>query len=137
MDQNCIFCKIIAGDIPAEKIYENHHSIAFLDIQPVNFGHALIVPKEHHDVFLNTPHEVLCDIMEAAKKVATAIIAATGADGFNLTLNNGEAAGQAVFHTHFHVIPRFKDDGLKHWAHKNYGAGEAEALALKIKEKLG
>jgi len=133
---DCIFCKIIAGDIPAEKIYENHHSIAFLDIQPVNFGHALIVPKEHHDIFLNTPHEVLCDIMEAAKKVATAIVAATGADGFNLTLNNGEAAGQAVFHTHFHVIPRFKDDGLKHWAHKSYGAGEAEDLAQKIKEKL-
>ena len=132
----CIFCEIVAGAIPAKKIYENHHSIAFLDIQPVNFGHALIVPKEHHDVFLNTPNEVLHDIMDAVKKVAPAIIAATGADGFNLGMNNGEAAGQAVFHTHFHIIPRFAGDGFRHWPHKEYGPGEADKLAEKIKMKL-
>ncbi|MEK7211857.1 MAG: HIT family protein [Patescibacteria group bacterium] len=135
-NMTCIFCKIIAGEIPAHKIYENHHAVAFLDIQPINPGHALIVPREHHQDLLSAPLEVLRDIMGAAQIIAPAIVKAVGADGFNLALNNGEAAGQAVFHTHFHCIPRFADDGLRHWPRKNYAAEEAEALAGKIREQL-
>jgi histidine triad (HIT) family protein len=133
---DCIFCKIISGEIPAEKIYENGRVVVFLDIRPVNLGHALIVPREHHDIFLNTPLEAIDDIMRVAQKIASAIAEAVGADGFNLTLNNGAAAGQAIFHTHFHIIPRFMGDGLAHWPHKAYGSGEAGELAKKIRENL-
>lgn len=133
---DCVFCKIVAGEIPALKIYENHHAIAFLDINPVNPGHTLIVPKEHHETFLHTPPEVLHDIMDAALRIAPVVVATVGADGFNLDLNNGEAAGQVIFHTHFHLMPRFANDGLRPWPHKSYGPGEAEKLAEEIKKKL-
>jgi histidine triad (HIT) family protein len=96
----------------------------------------LIVTREHYDVFLNTPAEVLHDIMDAALRIAPAIVAAVGADGFNLALNNGEAAGQAVFHTHFHLIPRFANDGFKHWPHKPYPPGEIGKVADAIKKNL-
>lgn len=136
-DENCIFCKIISGDIPAAKVYEDDLVIAFLDIMPVSKGHTLVVPKNHSRNMLDDDDDDLKKCIHAVKKVAPAIIRATGADGFNLGANTEKAAGQAVFHTHFHVIPRFVNDGLKHWPGGKYENGEMEAVKNSIIDKLG
>ena len=115
---DCVFCKIIQGDIPADKVYENDKIIAFLDIQPINKGHTLIVPKKHFADFLDTPEDVLCEMMTSAKKIAAAAVKAVDADGFNIGINTKPAAGQIVMHMHLHVMPRFNNDGLKHWPGK-------------------
>lgn len=132
---DCIFCKIIAGDIPAIKIHEDETCIAFLDIHPVNPGHALIVPREHHMNFLETPRELVAAIMELGQKLAPAILKAVGSDSFNFSTNNGRAAGQLIAHTHFHLIPRFPADGHKMW----HGSDEHQdfaAMAVKIRAAL-
>ncbi|MBI5398042.1 HIT family protein [Candidatus Woesearchaeota archaeon] len=134
---DCIFCKIIRGEIPCTKIYENHKALAFLDINPINNGHALVMPKEHHETLLDTPDEVLAETVKLAKRVAKAVKEGTGADGVNLGQNNFRAAGQLVFHLHFHVIPRFEGDGFHHWqGHKYASAQQVQDVAKKIREKL-
>lgn len=115
---DCIFCKIAKGDIPCQKVYEDDKILAFLDIMPVHKGHTLIIPKEHHENILDMPEDTLAELAKTAKKVSKAVKEATKADGFNVTQNNGAAAGQAVFHFHLHIIPRFKGDGLKTWPHQ-------------------
>jgi len=129
---DCIFCKILNKEIPARMIYENDKIFAFLDNSPVNAGHALVVPKEHYEDLLSTPDEVLADIMSRTRKIAPAIMKAVNADGFNTSFNTKPAAGQVIFHTHMHIIPRFKEDGLKHWPSKDIPAEEME----KIKEAV-
>ena len=111
--QSCPFCRIIAGDASAEIIYESPLSVAFLDINPINFGHALVVSREHFADFSELPEDVLIDVMEALKVVSRAVIESVHPAGFNIFNNNGLAAGQSVFHFHFHVAPRFAGDGLK------------------------
>jgi histidine triad (HIT) family protein len=133
---DCLFCKIIRGEIPSTKIYENDKILAFLDINPVNPGHTLVVPKEHFADMLETPDEVLDEMIRAVKKIAPAILQATGAEGFNLGVNNGEAAGQLILHTHFHIMPRRAGDGLKHWPGKQYGEGEMVEVSEKIKRTI-
>ena len=115
---DCLFCKIIKKEIPADFVYENDKIVAFLDIHPCNKGHTLVVPKEHHADLLETPDDVLGDILCRTKKIAPAIMKAVNAEGFNSIFNTKPAAGQVVFHTHMHIIPRYKDDGLKHWPEK-------------------
>ena len=134
--EDCIFCKIAKGEIPSAKIYENEKVFAFLDIAPMNKGHALIVPKEHHKDLLDMPDNLLLEVMKAAKKVAKAIVKAVGADGFNIGQNNGRASGQAVMHYHIHIIPRFEDDGLKHWPQGKYEEGEIDKVAEDVKALL-
>jgi histidine triad (HIT) family protein len=135
--EDCIFCKIIAGKIPCTKIYENHKAIAFLDINPINKGHTLVVPKDHHETILDTPDETLAETMKLVKKVAKAVKEGTGADGVNVGQNNFKAAGQLVMHLHYHVIPRFDDDGLEHWpGHKYPSSAEEKEVASKIIAKL-
>lgn len=112
MSADCLFCKIVAGEIPCEKVYEDDSVIAFLDIFPAAAGHTLIVPKSHFDTITNTPESVLAQLVSVSKKASGAITRAFHADGVNLFQNNGEAAGQLVHHIHFHVIPRFINDGL-------------------------
>jgi histidine triad (HIT) family protein len=134
---NCIFCKIISREIPSENIiYENGHSIAFLDIRPIHPGHALVVPKEHHADLFETPEPVLADMMAAAKKIAIAVQKATKADGINLGMNNGGAAGQVVMHAHLHVIPRFSNDGLHHWPNRSATPDELKEMAGKVRKLL-
>lgn len=116
---DCIFCKIIAGEIPAEKIYEDEHTCAFLDINPNNFGHALVLPKTHFESIFDMPKETLGYVYTATQKVAKAL-KKSGAEGVNTISNNGAAAGQLIFHAHIHVIPRYADDGLTHWPQKKY-----------------
>ena len=133
---DCIFCKIIKGEIPCDKVYEDEKTLAFLDISPVNKGHTLVVPKHHCKDILEAPDEELKQTILTVKKVAKAMVKAVNANGWNLGVNNGEAAGQVVFHSHFHIIPRLSTDGLKHWPHKNYSAGESKKVAAQIRKVL-
>jgi histidine triad (HIT) family protein len=135
-DETCIFCKIIDGKIPCAKIYEDEKVFAFLDISPVNLGHTLIVPKNHSRNLLEDSEEDLGSLMKSAKKIGKAIMIAMKADGFNLESNIEKAAGQAVFHTHFHIIPRFYTDGLRHWPQGKYEDGQIEGVRKKITDKL-
>lgn len=131
---SCIFCKIIKKEIPAEIVYENDFSLAFLDIHPVNIGHALLLPKEHHENIFDIPEELHAKLSIVSKKLATAVKESLSADGVNVTSNNGSAAGQLVFHAHIHIIPRYKDDGFTYWKGKRgYNEGESVETARKIK----
>ncbi|MBU1202287.1 MAG: HIT family protein [Nanoarchaeota archaeon] len=133
---NCLFCKIIKGEIPSTKIYEDDEFYAFLDIKPINQGHTLVVPKKHCRNLLDFPKSEETDLMEFLKKVAKAVTKGVGADGFNLGMNNEGAAGQVVFHAHFHIIPRFKNDGLTSWPHKEFDNEELERIKDKIVKYL-
>jgi histidine triad (HIT) family protein len=135
--ENCIFCKIIKGKIPAEKIYENDYVMGFLDISPVNKGHALIIPKKHSETILDTDEETLKEVMIITKKLSAAIMKAIKADGFEVCINNKKAAGQLVPHLHMHIMPRFNNDGLRFdWPTKKYSDEEMKKIAESIKKAL-
>lgn len=131
-----LFLKIIKGEIPSHIVYEDAHTFAFLDINPVNPGHTLVVPKEQYENIYDIPEDLWCALMSTVKKLAPAIKTATRADGINIEMNNGSAAGQMVFHTHIHIVPRYKNDGFTHWPGTPYKDKEAEQITLKIKESL-
>ncbi|MCX6752672.1 MAG: HIT family protein [Candidatus Nomurabacteria bacterium] len=134
---NCIFCKIIKGEIPAHKVYEDKTTLAFLDISPVNIGHTLVIPKEHYINIYETPENIMMDMMKTVKKISHAIKKGLDADGINVAMNNEGAAGQVVFHSHIHVIPRIKNDGFGLWHGKRpYKKGEEEMAVKKITQKL-
>lgn len=130
---DCVFCKIVKKEIPSDKIYEDDKFFAFLDINPNNPGHSLIIPKKHYENIYDLPDEVLSEIAPLIKKIAIAVKKSVNADGINIGMNNDGAAGQIVHHAHFHVIPRFADDGLHHWRDKSYASKEE---AAKIAEKI-
>ena len=134
--EDCIFCKIVKGEIPATKVYEDEHTIAFLDIAPAAQGHTLVIPKEHHEKISDTPNEILEKVIDTVKKVGNALLKEN--DGFNVMQNNNKAAGQLVPHLHFHVIPRKENDGLDiaHWKSKKYDEGEIEKTKEKIEQNL-
>ncbi len=133
MDKNdCIFCKLVNGEIPSTKLYEDSEALAFLDINPVNLGHALVIPKKHFKNILETPEDIMAHMMKIVKKVSHGL-EALKPDGININMNNKEAAGQVVFHSHIHVIPRYKGDGFELWhGRSNYKNGEKEEVAKKI-----
>lgn len=106
---DCIFCKIAAGEIPSRKIYEDKDLIAIMDLSPTSKGHSLIIPKEHYTNIYDIDEEIAGKVMKTAKKLATKMTVALNCDGFNLLQNNGETAGQTMFHFHMHLIPRYKD----------------------------
>ena len=108
-DDNCIFCKIAAGEIPSRKIYEDKDLIAIMELSPTSKGHSLIIPKEHYTNIYDIDEEIAGKVMKTAKKLATKMTVALNCDGFNLLQNNGETAGQTMFHFHMHLIPRYKD----------------------------
>lgn len=131
---SCLFCKIIAGEIPSTKVYEDDTVLAFLDIHPVNIGHTLVIPKAHHTNLYETPDEDLAHIMAVVKKLSISIKSGLNADGINIEMNNDPVAGQIIFHTHIHIIPRFSGDGLTHWpSPRGYNEREADEVAEKIK----
>lgn len=111
-DENCIFCKIAAGEIPSATIYEDEDFRVILDIEPASKGHALILPKEHYANLYELPEELATKVLLVAKKVITKMKDIVGCDGYNVLQNNGEVAGQTVFHYHMHLIPRYKDDDV-------------------------
>lgn len=132
-----IFEKIIAREIPAEIIYEDESVISFLDIRPINKGHALVVPKQKFINALDGDPETLGHMMQIAQKVALALIETTEASGINLLMNNGDTAGQDVFHAHLHVIPRFKrGEAFEPAQHVTYAEGEMAQLAKEIASNL-
>jgi len=112
-DDTCIFCKIANGDIPSKTIYEDEDFRVILDLGPAAKGHALILPKQHYKNLYELPEELAAKAMVLAKKMATIMTEKLACDGFNLVQNNGEVAGQTVFHFHMHLIPRYEDDGQK------------------------
>ena len=112
-DENCIFCKIANGEIPSRTIYEDEQFRVFLDLSPAAKGHALIVPKEHYANLYELPEELAADAMRLAKKEMSLMTQKLSCDGFQLVQNNGETAGQTVFHFHLHLIPRYRSDGQK------------------------
>jgi len=137
MADDCIFCKIIKGDIPAHKVYEDDRVLAFLDIGPVSEGHCLLVPKDHYDRLEDCPADTIAALGSKMGRIAKAIIAATDAEGCNVLNNNGRCAGQLVGHVHFHIIPRRTGDGIFiPWPSKEYPQGRAEELIQKIKQNL-
>ena len=109
--ENCIFCKIAAGEIPSNTIYEDDSFRVILDLGPATKGHALVLPKNHYADLYEIPEDVLAEAAKVAKKVAGTMKEKLSCDGLNLVQNNGEAAGQTVMHFHLHIIPRYKDDG--------------------------
>ena len=133
---DCIFCKIVKVEIPSNKVYEDEKVLAFLDIGPVNKGHTLVIPKKHTTNIFDIEQDDLDAVSKAVRKISPAIKKAVNADGLNIMSSNGKAAGQLVLHSHIHIIPRFKDDGLKHWPQSKYKEGEAEEVKKKIKENL-
>ena len=108
--ENCIFCKIANGEIPAATLYEDENFRVILDLGPASKGHALILPKSHAANIYKLSDEMAAKAMILAKKMATAMTAALKCDGFNIVQNNGECAGQTVFHFHMHLIPRYEGD---------------------------
>ncbi|MBD5466200.1 MAG: HIT family protein [Lachnospiraceae bacterium] len=112
-DESCIFCKIANGEIPSKSIYEDEEFRVILDLGPAAKGHALILPKDHYANLFELPEETAGKVMALAKKLGSQMVDRLHADGFNLVQNNGEAAGQTVFHFHMHMIPRYQDDNQK------------------------
>jgi histidine triad (HIT) family protein len=137
--QECIFCKIIKGEIPSARVYEDDEMVAFMDIGPVVKGHLLVVPRRHYVDLLATPPETLKKLILVVQKLAVAQKKALQADGINIMQSNGRAANQVIDHIHFHIIPRFTSDG-HHWnwkAQKYADNKEMQDLAEKIKSAIG
>jgi histidine triad (HIT) family protein len=133
---DCIFCKIVRGELPSFKVYEDETTLAFLDIRPVNAGHTLVVPKAHaHNIFDIAAQDWLA-VSDVVRTLAIAIEKGVNADGVNIAMNNREHAGQVVDHPHVHIIPRFKGDGLKLMPQRQYEPQEAETTLAKIRAAL-
>lgn len=134
---DCVFCKIIKGEIPSAKLYEDNIILAFLDIMPANKGHTLVIPKKHYETLLDIPANELEKVSAELHKITKAVVKATNAEGFNVFMNNKKVAGQIVPHAHFHIVPRFSNDGLEFkWPSKKYNDGEINELKEKIKRNI-
>ncbi len=129
-DPKCIFCKIVSVDVPAQVVYEDESVLAFLDVAPLAEGHLLVVPRDHHSRLSEAPPEVCGRIGTLLPPLGRALLRVTGADGYNVLVNEGQVAGQVVPHVHVHLIPRKRDDGLGYrWNAGSYQSGRAEELA--------
>lgn len=134
-ETNCIFCKIANGEIPSKTLYEDDQFRVILDLGPATKGHALILPKEHYANLYELPDEVAAQVMQLAKKLAIRMTERLGCEGFNLVQNNGELAGQTVFHFHMHLIPRYREDGQKiGWKPGEVTQEELEEIKNQITE---
>jgi len=134
---DCIFCKMVAGQIPVTKIYEDDVVLAFLDIGPLSDGHTLVIPKQHFEKLHDCPAELLSRFGSRLGKIAKAVAGAMDSEGYNVLCNNGRAAGQLVEHLHFHIIPRNTGDGVfNRWPAYKYQQGKIKEIAAKIRENL-
>ena len=135
--QDCIFCRIIRGEIPSAVIYENSKFKVIMDIAPANKGHVLILPKEHYDNIYDIDTATAGELFELAAMTARALKLVLGCDGMNILQNNGTVAGQTVFHFHMHIIPRFEDDTVNiGWKELSYEDGEMEQLREAIRKEM-
>ena len=134
---DCIFCKMVAGQIPVTKIYEDKVVLAFLDIGPLSDGHTLVISKQHFEKLHTCPPELLSQLGSRLGRIAEAVAGAMNSEGYNVLCNNGRAAGQLVEHLHFHIIPRNTGDGVfDRWPAYKYQEGKIEEIAAKIRENL-
>lgn len=134
----CIFCRILADELPSERLLETDSHIVILDIQPVRPGHALIVSRRHVETLTDADAALCGEMMTTAQRVAPAVLQATGNEGFNLVINNGSMAGQLIPHLHFHIIPRAGDDGIRFgWRQKKYEDGKMAEVGAAIRARLG
>jgi histidine triad (HIT) family protein len=132
-----LFCKIAHDKIPAAKILETSEAIAFLDINPVNPGHALLIPKAHFAHLSDVPDALVAATTSLLPRLCRAIAKATGADGLNVIMNNGQAAGQTINHCHWHIIPRFAGDAVNWpWPHTPYAGDELGQMKFRIEREL-
>jgi histidine triad (HIT) family protein len=136
MTQSCIFCQIVAGRAAAERLLETDRILAFLDIAPVHYGHALVIPKQHFETFLELPDDLWMEMGQVSRRVALALQKKLYARGFNLGMNNLPAAGQVVFHAHLHVIPRYIDDGLHLFPQGAYQGQDMASVGRQLREAL-
>ncbi|ADR18861.1 HIT family protein [Calditerrivibrio nitroreducens] len=135
---DCIFCKIISGEIPSSKVYEDEDFLAILDIRPVNHGHTLLIPKKHFVNIFDTDDDIARKIYPVLIKISKGIKEGLLADGINIIQNNEKYAGQEVFHSHIHIIPRFREDSLK-FTPRNLSykdEDEKNKIVSKIREKI-
>ena len=132
-DANCIFCKIAKGEIPSKTLYEDERFRVILDLGPATKGHALILPKAHYADLYELPEELAGEAMKLAKKMAAKMTEKLKCEGFNLIQNNGDMAGQTVFHFHMHMIPRYQADGQKiGWKPMEVTQDELEEVMRKL-----
>ncbi|MGF0065537.1 HIT family protein [Lachnospiraceae bacterium SGI.085] len=135
-DNNCIFCKLANGEIPTNAIYEDDDFKVILDASPASKGHALILPKEHYANIYEIDDEVLAKASKLAKKIITHEKDVLKCDGYNVVQNNGEVAGQTVFHYHMHLIPRYASDdntNMIEWKHKEFTDDEMAQICKEMK----
>ena len=133
-DENCIFCKIAAGEIPSATLYEDDDFRVILDIEPASKGHALILPKEHYANLYELDDEIAAKVLVLAKKIVTKLSDILGCEGYNIVQNNGEIAGQTVFHFHMHLIPRKAgDQAVPEWEHLSLSDDEMKEICDKMK----
>ena len=135
-EKDCIFCKLANGEIPTRKIYEDEKFSVILDTSPASKGHALILPKEHYANIYEIPEQTAADAMILAKRLAGRMTEALGCDGFNILQNNGEPAGQTVFHFHIHLIPRYQgeEQNMLLWKHQTFSDEEMDALRAELEK---
>lgn len=134
---DCVFCRIVAGEVPSEILFENEHVVAILDINPIHFGHALIVPRKHYRDFLDLAPECYPPLLDAARTVSAALVEGLKLEGFNLFSNNGRIAGQSVFHFHLHITPRYENDDIRFVLNlKKYNNGEMKQYADRIRQHI-
>ena len=138
MDQDCVFCKIVAGELPSCKLFEDDETLAFMDIGPIVKGHTLVIPKAHHNPITDIPLPLLCKVVAVVQRIARAQMEALDADGVNIHQANGRAAGQVVSHLHFHVVPRFVSDNHSwNWKTCKYtNISEMQVMADRIKSRI-
>lgn len=132
-----IFTKIISREIPAEILYETENVISIIDIMPIHFGHALVIPKKEYKNFLEVPEAELGELLTVAQKIAKSLVKTFNLEGFNFFSNNGEVAGQSVFHFHIHVTPRYHNDNISfNLTLKKYADGQMKEVADKIRANI-
>ena len=137
-DSDCIFCKIVAGDIPACKVLQDDTSLGFMDIGPVSEGHVLLIPREHYQTIDDIPEDVAASVLKLLPQLVAAVKTVTGCQGVNVLQNNGTIAGQLVPHVHFHIIPRSPGGKFNfNWPTEKYPEGRMEELGNEIKKALG
>ena len=134
---DCIFCKIAAGVIPCAKVYEDDDVLSFMDINPISEAHTLVITKQHYQYAHQCPPELLARLALKLPQIAKAVFEVSGAQGYNILCNNGNASGQEVPHLHFHIIPRVKGDRiLSGWPAGKYPEGKMQQLCKQIVEKM-
>jgi histidine triad (HIT) family protein len=134
---DCVFCRIVNGEIPSEILFENERVVTILDINPIHFGHALVIPRKHYRDFLDLEPQCYPLLLDAARVVSSAIVEGLSLEGFNLFSNNGRIAGQSVFHFHLHITPRYQNDDIRFVLKlKKYETGKMKQYADLIRTHI-